>query len=401
MPARSCAVALLGVAATIAGLHRSAAQPPAPPEPSIAVRKIRPGVDPAHLVIHDGKLYTSGFHAGRVTALDLLTGKKLGDTQLDGYERVIEGGVDGKKVPTKVINHYCGGSIVRAGGKLFAEQGFSDLLLVIDPDSMRVIKRLPLGDGLLAATPDGKTVVCARSLKDEFHLIDAGSYRHTTVPYPEGGTGISAVAVSPDGQFVVLGIQRGGQPPGGKAVIDKGNSFLAVYDLAQKKYAATLYMASSDTQSVSEFVDALAYSPDGKTLYAGMFQATTGVRVVDPAGWRVLGDIRFEPNARNKHFPYTDPLGLAFHRGWLFVANRGNQEVVVIDPATSKPAARLQFAGGRHDFHRVLTEGDRVYLADQEAVYELDGWALARRLAARAEKTGHPPLELVLKVRRE
>lgn len=111
--------------------------------------------------------------------------------------------------------------------------------------------------------------------------------------------------------------------------------------------------------------------------------------------------VRFEPNARNKHFPHTNPLGLEFYHGWLFVANRENQEVVVVDPATRKPAARLRFADGRHDFHRVLTEGDRVYLADQEAVYELDGWALARRLAARAAKSGHPPLGLVLKVLRE
>ena len=392
--------ALLVAAATVAGLHRSAAHPPAP-EREVAVRKVRPGVDPAHLVVHDGRLYTSGFQAGRVTALDLLTGKKLGVAQLHGYERVAAEEADGEKVPARVINRYCGRSIARAAGKLFVEQGFSDLILVIDPDSMRVIKRLPLGDGLLAAAPDGRTVVCARSGKDEFHLIDAATYKHTTVPYPEGGTGISAVAVSPDGRFVVLGIQRGGQPPGAKAVIDKGNSFLAVYDLARETYAATLYMASSDARSVSEFVHALTYSPDGGMLYAGMFQAATGVRVIDPLRWQIVGDIRFEPNGRNKHFPYTDPLGLVFSRGWLFVANRGNQEVVVIDPVAREPVAWLRFAGGKHDFHRVLTQGDRVYLADQEAVYELNGWALARRLASHGEKDGHPPLEFVLKVRHE
>ncbi len=257
MPVRLCAVALLAVAATVAGLPRSAAEPQPPvPADEVAVRKVRPGVDPHHLVIHDGKLWTSGFHAGRITALDLLTGKKLCHTQLDGYERVVEDDVDGQKVQKKVTHHYCGGSIVRAAGKLFVEQGFSDLILAIDPDTMRVLKRLPLGDGLLAVTPDGKTVVCARTLKDEFHLIDAETYKHTTVPYPEGGTGVSAVAVSPEGRFVLLGIQRGGQPPGAKEIIDKGNCFLAVYDLVQKKYAATLYMASSTTQSVSESVGA-------------------------------------------------------------------------------------------------------------------------------------------------
>jgi DNA-binding beta-propeller fold protein YncE len=163
---------------------------------------------------------------------------------------------------------------------------------------------------------------------------------------------------------------------------------------------AKLYLASSTTESVSEFVDALAYSPDGKTLYAGMFQAETGVRVIDATKWELLADIRFEPNERNQYFKHTNPLGLAFSHGLLYVANRENQEVVVVDPGTRKPLARLQFPDGKHEFHRVLTEGDRVYLADQEAAYELDGWTLSRRLSRPAEKE-RPPVELVLKVRAE
>lgn len=373
--------------------------PPAASDLVVEVWAIKPGVDPSQLLVHEGKLFASGFHAGRVSATDLLTGKKLGETALDGYEAVIDEVVDSEKVPVKKVHHYCGGSIARAAGKLFVEQVFSDSLLVIDPDSMRVLKRLPLGDGLLAAAPDGKTVVCARKKMDEFHFIDPNTYEYTTVPYPDGGHGVSAVVVSPGGRFVVLGIQRGGQPNGTKTTIDKGNSFLAVYDRVEKKYAAALYMASSTTQSVSEFVNALVYAPDGKTLYAGMFQAETGVRVIDPSKWTILDDIRFEPNARNEFFPYTDPLGLAFHQGKLYVANRENQEVVVVDPGTRKPIARLRFADGKHAFHRIHTEKDRVYLADQGAVYELDGWAFARRLNAHAEKGDKSPPEFILRVR--
>jgi len=60
---------------------------------------------------------------------------------------------------------------------------------------------------------------------------------------------------------------------------------------------------------------------------------------------------------RNKAYPRTDPPGRAFHRVWLFAANRGNEEVVVIDPVARKPVARPRFADGRRDFHRVVTEG--------------------------------------------
>jgi DNA-binding beta-propeller fold protein YncE len=390
-----CAGALLAVAATVADVRPSAPRTPEQPVTELAVQKIQTGVDPANLVFHDGKLYTSGFRAGRVTALDLSTSKTFGDTRLDGYEHAVAE-VDGK--PTRTYRHCAGGTIVRAAERLFVEQLFGDSLLVVDPDSMLVIKRLDLGTGKLAATPDGKTVVCASNSKNEFHLIDAETYQHRTVGYPRGSTGIGAVVVSPDGRFVVLGLQRGGQPPNRKAPI-VGNTYLAVYDLEQKKYAATLYLASDDTQVVSEFVGALVYAPGGKTLYAGMFQATTGVRVIDPVKWTIRDDIRFEPNALNKHFKYTNPLGLMFYCGWLFVANRENQEVVVIDPATRKAVAQLRFADGKHNFHSILAERGRILLADQEAVYELDAEALARLLTAHVEKPNPSLLELQLKVR--
>jgi hypothetical protein len=398
MPIRLCAGALFAVAATLAGLPSAVGVPPEQPVTEILVQKIQPGVDPTNLVLHDGKLYTSGFRAHRVTALDLSTGKTFGDTRLDGFERTVLEGL-GTTPSVREVRPCSGGTIVRAAGRLFVEQIFGDSLLVIDPDSMLVLKRLDIGPGKLAVTPDGKTVVCASNLKNEFHLIDAATYRHRAVAYPGGGTGIGAVVASPDGRFVVLGLQRGGQPPNGKLGV--GNTYLAVYDLEQKKYAATLYLGSSDTQVVSEFVGALVYAPGGKTLYAGMFQATTGVRVIDPVKWTILEDIRFEPNARNKHFKHTNPLGLTFSCGWLFVANRENQEVVVIDPATRKAVAQLRFADGKHNFYRVLAARDRILLADQEAVYQLDGEALTQRLTAHAEKHAPAPLELQLKVREQ
>jgi outer membrane protein assembly factor BamB len=368
----------------------------------VPVREIVPRADPYGVVIHDGKLYASGFRTGRISASDLLTGKKLGETLLDGYERFSEEEVGGKKVVVRSINKCCGGNIVHARGRLFAKQVFSDTLLVIDPESMRVIKRLPdCGSGALAVTPDGKTVVVAQNDKDEFHLIDAETYKRTTVPYYKGSKGTSAAAVSPDGRFLVLGHSRGGQPPGAKQEIENGNGFLTVYDLTEKKHVATVYLASSDTDSVSESAARLLFSPDGRTLYAGMFQATTGVRVIDTEKWKIVGDIRFAPNAWNEYFEWVNPFGLAFHRGWLYVGNRENEEVVIVDPKTREPVARLRFADPGHAFHKILTEGDRVYLVDQSAVYELDGWALTRRLNAWAETPGRAPLRLTLTIRKE
>lgn len=394
---------MLRLRATIAILAASISILPAHADPpvllstsEVPVREIRPPHDPANILVHDDNLYVSGFKAGRVSALNLLNGKSSGQVTLDGYEQPAIPATAGLKPHPAGVHPFCGGPLVWAAGKVFAEQTGSDTLLAIDPASMRVIRRIPAGgEGALVVAPDGTFLVYASNRKNEFRLIDSRSYRSTTVPYPADGRGCLAATVSPDGRFVLLGLQRGGQPPNG-APIAGGNSFLAVYDRREKKYVATVYLAESATESVSEFVAALTYSPDGTALYAGMFQSKAGVRVIDPKTWSIVGDIRFARNARNKHFEYTNPLGLRFYRDRLFVANRENQEVVVIDPTTRKAAAILRFPQDGHEFRQVAVAGDRVYLADQSSVYELDGWALARRLAVRPEAEARTALELTL-----
>lgn len=376
----------------VAGLAAVSADPPGPDSGRIAVRLLRPADDPYRLLLHDGTLFVSGFRSGRVSALDLLTGQTLRHTTLDAYEAFTR---DGKP---RQVRPYCGGPLALAAGKLFVEQMASDTLLVVDPPTMRVVKRLPLGhEGELAAAPDGSFVVYASNRQPEFHLINPTTYEHTTVAYPSGGRGIGAVVVAPDGRSVVLGIQRGGTHPSGK-VLGGGNSFLAVYDLEEKKYTATVYLAEQVSEATSDdgYAAALRFAPDGKTLYAGMFQSQAGVRLIDPATWMIRDDIRFRPNARNRYFAWTNPMSLVFYRGWLMVANRENQEVVIVNPATRRSVARLRFPEEGHAFRHVATEGDRLYLADEASVYELDAWGLARRLAIRPQKESEPPLELSL-----
>src|ERR1700761_89321 len=65
--------ALLAVAIALVNLSPVVGQPLKPAVTEIAVYALQPGVDPAHLAIHDGKLYSSGFRAGCVSAMDLLS----------------------------------------------------------------------------------------------------------------------------------------------------------------------------------------------------------------------------------------------------------------------------------------------------------------------------------------
>ncbi|WP_157369762.1 YncE family protein [Zavarzinella formosa] len=409
------------VAAALAGclFGWNAPRPkPVPPTSEVAVREVRLGNGPSHLAVRDGTLFVSGFHSGRVSAHDLLSGKALRETLLDAYEVPADPKAG---LPARKAHECAGGPLVSAADRLFVAQTFSEFVLVMDPATLRVVKRLPLGgEGAMAVAPDGSFVVFASNKKDEFHLIDPKTYHHTTVAYPPGGRGIGAVAVSPDGRFVTLGIQRGWTPPDGPIDFSKatrkpkehadgrsklvGQSFLAVYDIRVRRYVATVNLAEpvsaerpDEADSGSPF--ALAFNRDGNKVYAGMFQSKSGVRVIDTTGWRLSGDIRFAPNADNTR-EWTNPIRLAVYRDWLFVANRENDEAIVVDTRSDKPGDRLRYEGGGDGFTGFAVEADRIYLAGGrgQSVRELDGWSLARRLASRPGGDSGPPLELTLTV---
>ena len=373
--------------------------------PEIPVRMIAASHSAQDLCVSDGKLYASSFYTGRVSALDLFTGKQVGELVLDAYESVNEAEIDNKKVRTRDVHSYAGGPVAFASGRLFVDQVFSDSLLVVDPPTMRVIKRLPLGgEGNLAATPDGKTVVYTSNRTHEFHLIDPETYRHTSVAFPDASPLAGSLIVSPDGRFVLIGFQAGAKPSVGAAEVAGANPFLAAYDLREKKYAAMVSLPEPEIEGTKDPACpfGLAASPDGRRVYVGMFQSRSGVRVIDATRWKVKDDIRFTPNSRAGDWKWTNPLGMAFYRNWLFIANRENEEVVIVDPKPLWIIARLRFINTKgHAFRHILVEGDRIYLSDTSAVYELDGWSLARRLAAHEEKPSSTPLELALTLQKE
>jgi DNA-binding beta-propeller fold protein YncE len=294
--------------------------------------------------------------------------------------------------------------MVAANGKLFVGQLFSEHIVVFDILTMWPVKRLPLGgDGLFAASADGRTVYYASNERHAFYAIDTDSYAYRPVPYPAGGRGIGAVAVSPDGRRLYLGIQRGGQAPDRKERTG-GNSFLAAYDLPARRYAGTVYLAQVNEADGSDdsLPASMLLSRDGRLLYVGMSQSLAGVRVVDTARLRLRPDISFEPGPRNTTFRWVDPVGLAWLGGRLLSANRNNGEVAVVDPSSHKVLARLTLADPRSRVAQVLVRGNRIYLSDEASrrVYVFSGRRLVRLLtaAARAGTAGRP-LEVMVQPR--
>jgi DNA-binding beta-propeller fold protein YncE len=365
----------------------------------LPVRPIPVDGSPSRLVLDQDKLYVGCFHGENLTVCDIRSHRPIQKLHLDAYESLAGPSPNGEGVARRRTVHLCPpGDLVAANGKLFVGQVFSEFVVVFDLATMWVVKRIPVGgEGELAASADGKKVYFASNQKHEFYVIDTETYEVETVPYPAGGRGIGGVAVSPDQKRLYLGIQRGGQAPDGKEH-GGGNSFLAVYDLDARRYAGTVYLAQTDTPGTSDdsTPDAVAFSPDGRQVYVGMFQSLAGIYVIDAVSLKVVRNIAFPANARNS-FPWVNPVGLAVYRGWLLSANRSNHEVMVLDGSSFRVLARLTFAEAKHCVTRIVVTEDRIYLSDQDAgcVYELDGRKLAKRLQG-ASPDADKPLELTL-----
>lgn len=336
-------------------------------ELAIPVTSIPVDGRPEKLHVAQGRLFVSSFQGANISVFDLRTRELIKKIELDAYEVYVPLKVKGKVIgKTREVRLYPPGEMVVANGKVFVGQVFSDQLVVLDLKTLRPIKRLPLGgEGVFAATSDGKTIYYASNQKSEFYSIDTEGYDYLTEPYPGGGRGIGSIALDPKEQRIYLGIQRGGAHPDG---LERGggNSFLAIFDLAKRKFEGTIYLATLPGPGWSDdsIPKKLLFSSDGRRLHIGMFQSLPGIRVVDTETRKILHDIPFAPNARNKHFPWVDPMSLEFAGDWLLSVNRHNREVAVMDQATNKPVARLSFVNGKHEPTCILAYDEFLYLCD-------------------------------------
>jgi DNA-binding beta-propeller fold protein YncE len=361
---------------------------------TLPTRMLSLSTDPAHLRIAGRRVYISGFHSGKLVMVPAGGKKPAKELRLDAYETYR---TDPKKGEVREIHHAAGGDLVLASGKIFVGQVFQGSLLVVDQATFTPVKRLPLGgEGCLAASKDGKTVFFASNTKPEFHIIDTRTYEHRTIAYPAAGRGIGCLAVSPDGQRLYLGIQRGGKMRDGKQ-LSGGNCFLAVYDLAKQDYAGTVFLAQKRPDGAGDdgLPTSFAFSPDGKRLYIGTFQSEAGVLVVDTQKLELLKNLYFSSKYQVPPFPWVDPLSVAVYDRWLLVAVRHNQEVDVVDLASHKLVAKIthsQPVGLEH----VVVRGKQIYLfAGSSAISIVKGTHLSRLLTGvNLKKTG--PVQVTL-----
>ena len=310
-------------------LHESD-EPDVPP-----VHAFPRGYQPHHLLIHEGRVFVSNWgkpQGGNIAIVDPATRSIESIIELDKYETTTPARGERR------VRQHPPGNMACADGKLFVGQVFSDFVLAIDIETQSIVKRIQVpggGEGAVAASPDGRHVYFASNRAPRAYVIDTATYEFETIDYPEHARGCLCALPHPSEPLLYLGIQRGGRLGG--ISYSGGNCFLAVYDLLRRRYAANLYLAEViNDRSDDATPICLTYDAEQESLFVGMFQSLRGICRVDQFGGKVLRDFRFEPNARNKHFRWVDPLSQALHGDMLLSVNRNNRELVALDKRSGR-----------------------------------------------------------------
>ena len=335
-------------------------EPDAPP-----VHIFPDGYYPNHLLKHDELLFVSNWGApqkGNVAIINPKARSIEGIIELDKYEQLRPS--DG----VRKVQQYPPGNIACADGKLFVGQVFSDFVLVIDIESQSIINRILIpggGEGAIAASPNGRHVYFASNKVPSLFVIDSATYKYSAVDYPKDGRGSLCVLPHPYKPLLYIGIQRGGNPRG--VTPRRGGSLLVVYDLDQHRYVGNLYVAEIERgKSDSSSPICLTYDEAHSCLFVGMFQSLRGICRVDESGGKILDNLRFAPNPRNKHFRWADPLSQALYRDKLLSVNRNNRELVILNKLTGQSERSVYLGEAPNGPHSVAVFGDMAVISYPE-----------------------------------
>jgi YVTN family beta-propeller protein len=280
---------------------------------------------------------------------------------------------------------------------IYVPNSKSNSVSVIDPKTYKVIRSFPVGREPQHVIPswDLKKLWVAQDLQDQITLIDPatgekGETIHVEDPYN--------VYYTPDGKYAIICAERERRLDFRDAQTMKVVKRLKVpcdgvnhidfsidgrYLLATCEFSGELLKVDVAGQSVMGKLKLtppgmpqdIKLSPDGKIFYVANMEAN-GVHVID--GDR-LKSISFIPTGKGAHGLYVSR-----DSKYLYVANRGEGSVTLIDFKSREIAAKWQIpGGGSPDMGGVSADGKVLWLSGRydSVVYAFDtsdGRLLAR-----------------------
>jgi YVTN family beta-propeller protein len=239
--------------------------------------------------------------------------------------------------------------------RLWVLNDLGDSVTEIDPVTGHKGKTLPVTDPYnMYFTPDGKFAIVVAEAQQSLDFRDAQTMKLVD-PLKVNCKGVDHMDFTADGRFLIASCEFAAE--------------LLKVDVANRKVVGTLHLEKGGMpQDVKT-------SPDGKVFYVADMMAN-GVYLIDPD---TFTRIDFIPTGKGTHGLYVSRDSKV-----LYISNRGEGSITVLDLATRKPVAKWRIPhGGSPDMGGVSADGKVLWLsgrynAEVYAFDTSDGHLLAR-----------------------
>jgi YVTN family beta-propeller protein len=244
--------------------------------------------------------------------------------------------------------------------KLWVAQDLQDQLTLIDPATGKKGETIHVDDPYnLYYTPDGKYAIICAEREKRLDFRDAQTMKIVRrVPVP--CEGVNHIDFSKDGRYLLATCEFSGE--------------LLKVDVPAQKVVGTLKLVPRGMPQDVKL------APDGKLFYVANMEAN-GVHVVDGDN---LKTISFIPTGKGAHGLYVSR-----DSKYLYVSNRGEGSVTLIDFATRRIVTKWIIpGGGSPDMGGVSADGKVLWLSGRydSVVYAFDtsdGHLLAKILVGK------------------
>ncbi|MBO0867772.1 MAG: YncE family protein [Micromonosporaceae bacterium] len=246
---------------------------------------------------------------------------------------------------------------------LWVNNDLGNSLTPINPATGAFGKPVPVADPYnLYFTPDGKFAIVMSEAKHEIVFRDPHTMAVRKVVHVDCG-GVNHADFSADGRYFI-------------ATCEFTGDLLKVDTLGQK-VVGRLHLPAR-----SPMPQDVKVSPDGRTWYVADMQ-TSGLWIVDGDQFRVRGFLH-TGNGAHGLYPSRDSR-------WLYISNRGEGSISVLDFGTGKLIAKWRLpGGGSPDMGGLSADGKVLWLSGRYhgVVYAID--AHTGRLIARIPVGSQP-----------
>ena len=191
----------------------------------------------------------------------------------------------------------------------------------LDADTLRVVRRYPVGAFSTEISPDGATLALGGE-DGRVRLLDLASGRVRALTGGRHAAQVHSEAFSPDGDTLATGDEEGN---------------VIVWDLREGRAIETL-------EGHRAAVDSQAFSPDGRTLYTASNDES--VRIWDVAGYRRLAR-PFRTNTVNETGESSAPAFALSPDGDTLASARPDGRVDLIDAETLRRTGGFEAFAGR------------------------------------------------------